>query len=290
MKISVVIPTLNRPDLLARVLAHLEKQERLPDEVVISAPSETHVPPFTSNRFEVRSVYGAVGLSAQRNTAMETLLSSTDVITFFDDDYLPARNYLARVAAHFERMTDVAAMMGHVAVDGARGSGLSFEEGEMALRAAEASVYSDEAPVDLPGTYGCNMSFRTAAIGTLRFDERLVLYGWQEDIDFSGQLRARGRVVRMADLLGVHLGIKTARVSGRRLGYSQVVNPTYLILKGSMPPRFALNLMARNVTANLVKSVWSEPHVDRRGRLLGNLIGVYHLATGRIEPEYILKL
>lgn len=290
MKISVVIPTFNRSHLLARMLAHLEKQERLPDEVVISAPDETHVPAYASERFELRSVYGSTGSSAQRNTALEALLATTDIITFFDDDYLPARNYLARVAAYFEQMNDVAAMMGHVVVDGARGSGLSFEEGEMALRAAEASLYPYDPPVDLPGTYGCNMSIRAAVVGTLRFDERLVLHGWQEDIDFSGQLRARGRVVKMADLLGVHLGVKTGRVSGRRLGYSQVVNPTYLILKGSMPPRFALNLMARNVTANLVKSFWTEPYIDRRGRLLGNLIGVYHLATGRIEPEYILKL
>ena len=290
MKISVVVPTLNRPDLLARTLAHLEQQDRAPDEVIISAPSAAHVPSYLAERYQLRFIFGAYGSSAQRNIALESLLSTTDIITFFDDDYLPARNYIARVASHFDRMNDVAAMMGHVIVDGARGSGLSFEEGEMALRAAEVSIYPHENPVDLPGTYGCNMSIRAALVGSLRFDERLVLYGWQEDIDFSSQLRCRGRVIKMADLLGVHLGIKTARVSGKRLGYSQVVNPTYLVRKGSMPKRFALNLMARNVTANIVKSLWSEPYVDRRGRLMGNIIGAYHLARGRIEPEYVLKL
>ena len=79
------------------------------------------------------------------------------------------------------------------------------------------------------------MSIRASMIGDLRFDERLVLYGWQEDIDFTSQLRQRGRVVCVSNIRGVHLGLKAGRVSGERFGYSQVVNPVYLIRKGTVP-------------------------------------------------------
>jgi hypothetical protein len=131
---------------------------------------------------------------------------------------------------------------------------------------------------------------RASSVGDIRFDERLALYGWQEDIDFTASLRAKGRIMGMNTLYGVHLGSKGGRVSGVRFGYSQLINPVYLVRKGTMPPRFAFNLIWRNIAANLAKSVWPEPYIDRRGRLKGNLLAVMHLARGRIEPEYILKL
>jgi hypothetical protein len=53
------------------------------------------------------------------------------------------------------------------------------------------------------------MSIRTSLAGELRFDERLVLYGWQEDSDFTCQLRSRGRVVGVNAIRGVHLGLKS---------------------------------------------------------------------------------
>jgi hypothetical protein len=180
--------------------------------------------------------------------------------------------------------------MGHVVEDGAKTAGLSFEQGLAALRSAEASCPTTPRVRDHVGAYGCNMSIRSKLIGDLRFDERLVLYGWQEDIDFTSQLRRRGRVVEYNTLVGVHLGVKTGRVSGVRFGYSQIVNPIYLINKGTVPATFALELMARNITANLVRSFWPEPWIDRRGRLRGNLLAACHLMMGRIEPEYVLKI
>ena len=57
-----------------------------------------------------------------------------------------------------------------------------------------------------------------------------------------------------------------------------------------MPVRFALELMTRNIIVNLVRSAWPEPYVDRRGRLRGNLLAVWHVPMGGIEPEYILKI
>ncbi len=48
--------------------------------------------------------------------------------------------------------------------------------------------------------------------------------------------------------------------------------------------------MARNVIANLIRSLWPEAHVDRWGRLKGNFLAASHAMLGRIEPEYILKI
>ena len=74
---------------------------------------------------------------------------------------------------------------------------------------------------DILAGYGCNMSIRASLIGRQRFDERLPLYGWQEDIDFTSRFRAQGRVVSAKSLYGVHLATKAGRQSGLRLALSQ---------------------------------------------------------------------
>jgi hypothetical protein len=68
------------------------------------------------------------------------------------------------------------------------------------------------------------------------------------------------------------------------------MNPLYLVRKGTVPLPFACRQISRNVAANIVRSVKPEDHVDRRGRLKGNLIAVLHALRGRIEPEYILTI
>lgn len=290
MRVVVIIPTVGRKEVVAKVLTHLERQQRLPDEVIVSAPDSTHVLPYAGTRLNVSYVLGRRGLCAQRNDALEIALPGADVVTFIDDDFLPAEDYLQNVCDLFVANPDWAAITGRVLHDGIHCGGIPFEEGVARLLEAQGTKPDALSAEDRVGAYGCNMSFRASTIGDLRFDERLVLYGWQEDIDFSARLGRRGRIVAVNTARGVHLGTSSGRVSGVRLGYSQVVNPVYLIRKGTMPVRFALDLMGRNLAANLAKSFWPEPHVDRRGRLKGNVMALAHLARGRVEPEYVLGI
>jgi hypothetical protein len=136
------------------------------------------------------------------------------------------------------------------------------------------------------------MAFRLKPIvgHNVVFDENLPLYGWQEDIDFSRRVRPYGRIVRSQTLRGVHLGIKLGRTSGVRFGYSQIANPVYLIRKGSMSWRHAAKLIWRNLAANLLRSVYPEPWIDRKGRLKGNCLAIVDIAIGRISPGRILQL
>ena len=154
------------------------------------------------------------------------------------------------------------------------------------------SVPNNAQLVDFYGAYGCNMSFRLEPVRRqgILFDENLPLYGWQEDIDFSMRVRPYGRIMNAAALRGVHLGIKLGRTSGVRFGYSQIANPIYLIRKGSMSWRHASKLMWRNIAANMGRSLFPEPWVDRKGRLKGNLLALIDMLRGRISPGRILQL
>lgn len=286
---AVIIPTYGRREVLARLLVWLGKQTKLPDEVILSTTDETQLPDV-GTRFPVSTVFGVKCVSAQRNRGLEKALGRFDVITYLDDDLIPATDYLERAGRALEQNPDWAVVMGNIIWDGATTGEISWADGVETLRTAEACGRTDPRVFDQVGAQGGNMTIRTAMIGDLRFDERLALYSWQEDIDFTTQLGRRGRIVCLPAIRSAHLAVRGGRTSGIRFGYSQVANPVYLLRKGTMPTDFAMKLIARNIVANVVRSVRPEIHIDRRGRLRGNLIALSHLLKGRVEPEYILEI
>ena len=290
MKLGLIIASHGRPDILQKVLMKLMSQPRIPDDIVISAVTSADVPEFCRGIANLQSVFGSAGLTSQRNRGMSRLLDTTDLIVFIDDDFIVGDNYFLKLEQIFEQDPSIVAVTGEVIADGANSAGLTFDEG---LRLSEKYGQQQKPPLSLRqirGTYGCNMAFRTTSIGAARFDERLALYGWQEDLDFCGALRGRGRIVWANLVWGVHLGTKRAKGSELRLGYSQIINPAYIVSKGNMSFGYAFRLATRNFLANLTKSMRPESYVDRRGRLRGNFIGIAHLVTGRLTPEYILEL
>jgi hypothetical protein len=124
----------------------------------------------------------------------------------------------------------------------------------------------------------------------IEFDEKLPLYGWQEDTDFSRRLARYGTIARSERLLGVHLGTKGGRTSGVRLGYSQVANPIYLVRKGSVSMGYAAKLICKNLLANHSRLLAPEPWIDRPGRCKGHWIAILDLVRGRDDPRRILML
>ncbi len=292
LRIAVGIATAGRRTIVGYTLDLIARQTRLPDVLIVcpAVPEDLDATVLQRLPFETAVRTGRRGLTAQRNQILSAA-ESADVIVFFDDDFFPQLNYLAEIERLFLDHADVVAITGRPIVDGANGPGV---EAEAALRLISADGPRPDDHVFVPtyGTYGCNMAFRMQPIvqRSLLFDEKLPLYGWQEDIDFSRQLADCGRIIDAKILRGVHLGTKGGRTSGVRVGYSQIANPVYLIGKGTMSFAFAAPLIWRNVLANLVKTFRPEPWIDRKGRLKGNWLALRDLVTGRISPQRILDL
>jgi len=199
---------------------------------------------------------------------------------------------LAAVEQVFASHADVVMTTGTLIADGIAGPGLAPTEALQLLDECPTIDHPGGGLDDVANGYGCNMAVRLAIVRERQcwFDEKLPLYGWQEDVDFSLQLAAAGRIVKTPLARGVHLGIKQGRQSGVRLGYSQIANPIYLSRKGSYPWSRGLQTMARNAAANCLRSIMPEPYIDRRGRLAGNLKALKDLIGGRLDPERILEL
>ena len=282
--IAVVIATMGRPDIVAGTIKRILGRQTLQPALILVSCTKLEDAGDLAEFPEVTILIGPAGLAAQRNTALSHLPESIEIIVFFDDDFVPAANWLNLAARVFNTDRGIIGFTGEVISDGIKGPGLSFEEADRIIYDAESV---ECVPQILPfSPYGCNMAFRRSAIGELRFDERLVLYGWLEDRDFGARLKWKGgELIKCTQAQGVHLGIKSGRISGNRLGYSQVVNPIYMYRKGTMTLVQVIDHLFRNISSNILGSISPEYYIDRRGRLRGNLIGAIDVLLGRFEPE-----
>ncbi|MDQ2643388.1 MAG: glycosyltransferase family 2 protein [Myxococcota bacterium] len=290
--VYVGIATAGRREQLGRTLEQLARQSRLPDKTIVCPASAEDFDGAraASTNISLEVVRAPRGLCAQRNAILD-VSGDADILVFFDDDYYPARDYIENTLALFERYPDVTVATSWPKHDGATGPGIAHDE---AIRVIETyPSIEGELPLRRAyGGYGCNMAIRLAPVREhrLRFDERLPLYGWLEDVDFTRRLAPFGRIVACDALRGVHLGTKAGRGPGLRFGYSQIANPLYIFRKGSVSPRFVARQILRNVARNVTRSVRPEPWVDRRGRLLGNVLALKDLLRGTLAPENILNL
>ncbi len=294
MNIVVGIATSDRSGMLHQMLDHLRRQELQPDGIVVCGNKVSDIAGIEAAHPSANLIYADAGSSSQRN-AIIRFAQDADIIVFFDDDFFPQAEYLRAIERHMQQHPRTVVATGTVIADGINGPGLSVSDalGQLAADRERTGIWRapTEGKPEFSG-YGCNMAVRMADIRReqLLFDEALPLYSWQEDVDLSRRLAVFGDVIKLETARGVHLGVKSGRGSGMKLGYSQVANPLYLVAKKrGYPVRRALSHIGKNVANNILRSPWPEPYVDRRGRLRGNLVAVWDLCRGRMSPERILE-
>lgn len=292
--IIVAIATSGRREVLRETLVQIERQKRRPDRILIcpAAGSDVDWDHVATLSVTVERIDGPKGLTAQRNAIIDAA-GEADLIVFFDDDFLPADDFLVETERLFQKNADIIAATGQVLADGIRrGPGIDLREALAVLAADTGPDQANASVVPIVNLYGCNMAFRLAIIRRTgaRFDENLPLYGWHEDVDFSGQLAGNGRIVFAEALRGVHRGVKRGRTSGLQFGYSQIANTAYVVRKGTMAWPRALRFAVGNTCANILGSLRPQGLIDRRGRLKGNLLALSDLLRGRIDPQRILSL
>lgn len=199
MRVSVVIPTFQRPDLLERCLNALAAQclsEQYEVIVADDAASDATgdqvsrlVERFTANGARLRyvAVRGSHGPAATRNTGWRA--AEGDVIAFTDDDCLPDPNWLAAGVRAIEAGAD--AVTGRTIVPLSAEPPTDFQRDTAQLSQAEF----------ITANCFCRRSVLAALGG---FDERFTA-AWREDSDLHFSLLREGyRVVAAPDAVVVH--------------------------------------------------------------------------------------
>lgn len=196
LRVSVVVPTYQRPDLLERCLEALRRQTLAPDayEIIVcddgpSAQAKTVVQSATSSSgpavhyLEITATQGPAGA---RNCGWRH--ARAPIIAFTDDDTVPAPDWL----------------MGGL---DAMSSGAAAATGrlEMPLPVNPSDIQLDAAGLTTAEFVTANCFVRRDVLQEVGgFDERFSM-AWREDSDLHFTLLERGySVVRASDALVVH--------------------------------------------------------------------------------------
>ena len=307
MSAYVIVATKNRAKESYVLLDYLAAQTLVPTLTVLIGSEPQDIQGLDSHPLVIngraRVMLSNVGSTVQRNAGLDVVANEVPegashdndwFVTFFDDDFRPAPNWLENAHQTFRQNPEIAGLTGYLYADGIKSQfGISETDVVSYLDGSKAQQpnWSNSGKSQiLDGLYGCNMALRGIATLTTRFDERLPMYAWQEDADFSSRARQYGEMLLAPDCKGVHMGASSGRTSGLRFGYSQIANPIFLVRKGTMSRERALKLMGRNLLSNIAKTVLFDRIKDFPGRLRGNLRAISHLLRGKLDPQHIMRM
>lgn len=206
---SLVIPTLHRPAELARCLGSIAKLRREFDEIIIvdqGDPGPTERIVADHPRLNIRIHRQAVrSLTRARNAGVEQ--ARGDLVFFIDDDTTLDPGYVETAADCFARHPEVIGLTGCVE-DGQEGRAIPWRlckrlvavlllTGSFRWKVLRSGANSYSVGVILgrlrfcrvQSLPGCHFACRRSVFEDgFRFDERLILWGFGEDIMFSYRL------------------------------------------------------------------------------------------------------
>jgi glycosyltransferase involved in cell wall biosynthesis len=252
----------------------------------------------------VSFVSSAPGLTRQRNIGLERV--SAPVVFFPDDDSLVLPGAMAAVMRIYERDAD--GVIGGVCpaetdsppeeVLAIARQGYETSMKERLLRPVKRlrfhvehtlfpsplyalgrrlnaarrppSWLADENAVLVEHMTGFRMSFRTDVIRRSGFDERLLRYGLQEDVDASLQVMLSGRLL-VGALNGAiyHHKARGGRPAGRRMGFEQVMNRAYLLAKHAGRDHALMGAMRRFTLYKIAQYSLGAGTASGRARVAG---------------------
>jgi len=296
MKISAIICSINRPAILHDTVVSIARQRRRPAEILIVTPGEQHVLPETLAMPGVRLVIGPLGLPSQRNAGLDRVNAECDLVAFFDDDIELSESYLEEMAKLFAENPDIRVASGRLLHDGGRSTIITRPQARQMCLDHDAHCLCSKGAANFRranSAYGCNMIVRHAAARNVRFDEGLPLYAWLEDRDYSHRATKGGHPpVEFPRAIAVHLGARSGRIGGVRMGFSEIINPIYLWNKNRTFPLhyIIVQYWLRCVVGNVLGILTRDSEYDRPGLLRGNLIGFRYLISGSWDPKYIAEI
>jgi len=199
VKLTVLVPTYRRPACLARCLHALERQARGADQVLVvvrESDMETQGL-FTHSSFRLPLEVVTVTMPGQV-AALNAGLDRVDgeVVAITDDDAAPHPDWLLRIEQHFLAAPNLAGVGGRDYLQ----NGNVYRDSSVVgkIQWFGRRIGNHHRGVG-PARYvdvlkGANMSYRVSAVGSLRFDSRLLGFGAQvhNDMCFSLRLRRSG--------------------------------------------------------------------------------------------------
>lgn len=249
--ISVIICTRNRPKELARLWESLDRQTRLPDEVVVVDSSEgKETEGFVAEKtgklsYAAHYIHSKPGLTLQKNIGVAG--ATGDLLFFLDDDlvlepmFIEAmlRTFLAdsKIVGVTGRITNLASDRWLDRVIKRMFFLIDHGSGRFKLSGLPSHRVDDQFSDVEVCSGGCS-AFRRTVFGEFLFDERLTGYSYMEDVDFSYRVSRKFRLAYQPLARSEHLSGTSSRTDSGVRRKMFIRNHIYLFLKNA-PKDFA---------------------------------------------------
>jgi len=311
IRVSVVTPTLHRPQEVAGLLENLAQQTVLPYEIILvdGAPSEERETEEVVRLkakdlpFQVLYVRQGGGTAIQRNVGID--LAWGDFVAFIDDDVRLEADFFERIMEVFDKDPngEVGGIVGYRTNAHFR---LKDQQRWRWYRRLRLLSTYEPGRYDFQNGYPINANMQPPFRGTrevdfmttacavwrrqvfdsgLRFDPFFRDYGVLEDAHFSLRAGRRWRLLQCGDARCVELHSPHGRVDRRRIGYKCVVNYYYVFrdIAGPLTWRQQMGFW-RYQAFELLRigaSLFRRRRKDDILELLGRVQGYIAVALGR---------
>lgn len=224
-RLSVVIPTKNRPDDILRCLASVYEHSPDVEDVVIVDQSSTRYELPAYPRLVHVFDQSLSGASAARNAGAAA--ATGDVLLFIDDDCLFRNDVVTAVIAAFDANPDAVGVQAQIVDE-------DFIPTPLSARIFEHGFFNTNefGPAhDLRRLAGAGCAYRAWVFEHVRFDEDLKGYSYGEDYDMAIRARRLGRLVFAPDGRVQHAASQTNRFDRLRSFQIRWKNLNYIYAK-----------------------------------------------------------
>jgi GT2 family glycosyltransferase len=294
-RIAIVIPTKDRPDDLRRMLSSLATQTRKPDQVVVVDGSERPVDGVVASCRGVPIEYTRCfppSLAKQRNAGMARLAPDISIAGYLDDDVVLEPDAIEKMLAFWHAAdSDIGGAAFNIVNNPvSRVMGLkqlfgidSPIPGRVLATGFPSSIPPQTRRIETDWVFGGATLWRRDVINKFAYDEWFVGTGFMEDIDYSFNVRARYRLVLVAEARLAHYSHPVRPDRQYLLGWWQVVNRMYFVHKyrhRGMSVACAWWATFGLILLNTLAAIWRRSH-QHWNRARGNVAGLFSLLTGR---------
>lgn len=293
-KLAYVVPTMDRPDDLRKLLESLAVQSVLPEQIIIVDASNPPIQPICDDYRSLPITYVREfppSLARQRNAGMAALNDNITVAGYLDDDLELAPDATERMTAFWNGAgAEVGGAAFAIVNQPVRSPPMGFladlfllnssDQGRVLDSSFASSIGVPESNLKTDWLYGGATLWRRDVIERFTYDEWYIGHGYLEDVDFSYRVSRTHELWVIADSRVWHWPRPILKSKNFTLGVQQVVNRVYLFRKiGSFSRASLVWALFGQCVLNIAHSIW---RLDGDGfrRFLGNIKGFALVAGG----------
>lgn len=252
-KISLIIPTRNRIEVLMRTIESILSKDNIPDEIIIIDQSDKPIS-IDINSLKtyttIRLIYQEVpSLTKARNRGISE--AKNNILLFCDDDIILLNDCIERICFYME--DNVALIAGNDQLTKKQAGKFDIEElissiffkgkinskkGYVCRRGCVGRYPRTDKTIETEWAMGYFFAIRkdVAVEANIMFDENLLTYAYAEDLDFSfryyNEAKRRGyKTLLPIDVLLEHKVVSVGRIPGEKASYMYVIHRYYLSQK-----------------------------------------------------------